>query len=246
LIKVWQQAVAEFIGTFALIFIGAGSVVVLTALQVDAGLLAVAFTHGLVIAVMVTAVGHISGGHFNPAVTIGAWVAGKIETPRVIVYLVTQLLGAAAGAALLNVALPADWTRLLNLGTPSVNAGLISPGKAVVVEGILTFFLVFVVFAVAIDDRGAFSKVAGLPIGLVITFDILFGGTLTGAAMNPARHFGPALLSGTWTGAPWVYYVGPLAGGVLAAVIYYFVFLRGREVPAPRAEVPVGGGPEER
>ena len=244
MIKVWQQAVAEFIGTFALIFIGAGAVVVLTALQVDAGLLSVAFAHGLVIAVMVTAVGHISGGHFNPAVTIGAWVAGKIESGRVVVYLASQLLGGAAGALLLKVILPEDWTRLLNLGTPNVNPSLITPGKAVVLEGILTFFLVFVVFAVAVDDRGAFSKVAGLPIGLVITSNTLLGGALTGAAMNPARHFAPALVSGSWAGSAWVYYVGPLAGGVLAAVLYYFVYLRGREVPQPRGDVPIGGGPE--
>lgn len=245
MIKVWQQAVAEFVGTFALIFIGAGSVITVTGLQVQAGLVAVALAHGLVIAVMVSAVGHISGAHFNPAVTIGVWVAGKIESARVVVYLIAQLAGALAGAYLLRFALPENLWKPFSLGTPTPNAQLISSGKALLIEGILTFFLVFVVFAVAVDDRGSFSKVAGIPIGLVITFDILMGGVLTGAAMNPARHFGPALAAGRWGGPWWVYYVGPLAGGVVAGVAYYLCFLRGRDVAAPRDEVPIDGGPEE-
>ncbi|MCA1726278.1 MAG: MIP family channel protein [Actinobacteria bacterium] len=242
----WQQAVAEFVGAFALVFIGAGSIISLAGLGADAALVGVALAHGLVIAVMVTAVGHISGGHFNPAVTVGAWVAGKIETMRVVVYIVAQLAGAIFGALLLRLALPENLWKATSMGTPTVNESFLTSGKAVLIEGLLTFFLVFVVFAVAVDDRGAFSKVAGLPIGLVITFDILMGGLLTGAAMNPARHLGPALISGTWSASAWIYYVGPLAGGVVAAVVYYFSFLRGREVVSqPREEQPIGGGPEE-
>jgi aquaporin TIP len=247
--KVYQQAIAEFVGTFALVFIGAGSVVILVGFQEPAALVGVALAHGFVIAVMVSAVGHISGAHFNPAVTIGAWVAGKIETARVVVYLVSQLAGAVAGALLLRFALPEVVWKLTTLGTPSVRrlgngAALLSDGKALLLEGVLTFFLVFVVFAVAVDDRGAFSKIAGLPIGLVISFDTLMGGGLTGASMNPARHFGPALVGGGFVSSAWIYYVGPLAGGVVAAVLYYFVFLRGREVATQRDETPAGGGPE--
>lgn len=244
MVRVWQQAIAEFIGTFALVFIGAGSVVVLGGLSADAALVGVALAHGLVIAVMVSALGHISGGHFNPAVTVGAWVAGKIETGRVLVYLLVQLAGGAAGALLLRAAVPKNLWEATTLGLPNVNSSFLSSGKAFVIEAVLTFFLVFVVFAVAVDDRGAFSKVAGLPIGFAITFDILMGGLLTGAAMNPARHFGPAVVAWEWQSSFWIYYVGPLAGGVLASVIYYFGFMRGREVALAREEQPIGGGPE--
>lgn len=244
MVRIWQQAVAEFIGTFALIFVGAGSVVVLAGLGADAGLVGIALAHGLVIAVMVTALGHISGAHFNPAVTVGAWIAGKIESSRAVVYLIAQLAGGLAGAFLLRVALPENLWSASKLGTPVINTAFLTPTRALLLEGILTFFLVFVVFAVAVDDRGAFSKVAGLPIGFVYTFDILMGGLLTGAVLNPARHFGPALASGEFVPSDWIYYVGPLAGGVLAAVVYYFVFLRGRDVVTQRGEMPVGGGPE--
>ena len=242
-----QQAVAEFFGALALIFIGAGSVVVLRG-QDFAGLVGIALAHGLVLAIFISAVGHVSGGHFNPAVTIGAWVAGKIESSRAALYIVSQLAGAAGGALLLRLAIPKAVWESTKLGTPLVNASgsafTIGSGKAVLLEGILTFFLVFVVFGVAVDDRGAFDKIAGLPIGLVLTFDILVGGPFTGAAMNPARAFGPELVSGTWTDW-WVYWVGPIAGAVVAATIYWFVFLRSREtVSAPKTETPVGGGPE--
>lgn len=249
MVKVYQQAVAEFVGAFALIFIGAGTLITLPLSvpqsQADAaGLVAAALAHGLVIGVMVSAVGHISGAHFNPAVTIGVWVAGKIESARVVVYIVSQLSGATAAALLLRFALPEQLWRFTTLGTPAVQTRILSDAKALLIEGMLTFFLVFVVFAVAVDDRGSFSKIAGLPIGLVVMVDVFMGGALTGASMNPARHFGPALIGGGFTSNAWIYYVGPLAGGVLAAVIYYFVFLRGREVATQRDETPIGGGPE--
>ncbi|TML02397.1 MAG: aquaporin [Actinobacteria bacterium] len=236
-----EQAVSEFIGTLALVFIGAGSVVVATQ-GGGAGLVQIALAHGLVLAIMVSSFGHVSGGHFNPAVTISVWVAGKIETARAGVYIVTQRAGAVVGAALLRGVMPeADWRRA-HLGATLVNG--ISNGQAVLLEAILTFFLVIVVFATAIDDRGVFKSVAGLPIGLVLAFDILVGGPFTGASMNPARSFGPALVGGTWTGY-WIYVVGPVVGGLVAASIYVFAFLRERRVAAPRTETPIGGGPEE-
>lgn len=236
-----EQAVAEVIGTLALVFIGAGAVVI-TVNGAGSGLLGVALAHALVLAVMVTAFGHISGGHFNPAVTLGVWVAGKIETARAALYVVVQLAGAAAGAGLLRWVMPEQAWRSAHLGATLV--ANVSNGKAVLMEAILTFFLVITVFAVAVDDRGAFKSVAGLPIGLVLGFDIMVGGPLTGASMNPARSFGPALVGGTWTGY-WVYVVGPVIGGLVAASVYSFAFLREREVAAPRTETPIGGGPEE-
>jgi MIP family channel proteins len=240
-----EQAIAEFVGTLALVFIGAGAVVVLAPSLGAAGVVGIALAHGLVLAIMVSNLGHISGGHFNPAVTASVWVAGKIETMRAGVYILAQLVGAAAGAGLLRWALPESVWRQTNLGTPGIahNFGITNL-KALLIEAVLTFFLVFTVFAAAVDDRGVFKSIAGLSIGLVLTMDILMGGLLTGASMNPARMFGPALLSGTWDDL-WVYIGGPLLGGVLAATLYLFAFLGGRAVVAPREKMPIGGGPEE-
>jgi MIP family channel proteins len=241
----WQQSVAEVVGTFALVFIGAGAVVVVGGLVGSPGIVGIALAHGLVLAIMVSNLGHISGAHFNPAVTIAVWVVGKIESARAIVYIVSQLVGATLGALLLRLALPARAWKPSSLGATLVNHPLgINNGKAVLIEAVLTFFLAFTVFAVAVDDRGVFSSIAGLSIGLVLTFDILMGGALTGASMNPARSFGPALVAGKWNDF-WVYLIGPITGAVLGAALYWFVFLRDREVSAQRTQTPIGGGPEE-
>jgi aquaporin Z len=221
-----RRAVAEFVGTFALVFIGVGAIVS------GGELLGIALAHGLVIAVMASAVGHISGGHFNPAVTFGFVVTRRMDLPLAGVYWVTQLLAAIAGALALRVVFP-DAVNL-DAGAPQVHE-TVSLGPAVLAEAILTFFLVWVVFATAADPGGAFKSIAGLAIGLTITFDVLAGGLLTGAAMNPARAFGPALVQGVWSDW-WVYWVGPLAGGGLAALLYEFLYLRGPLLP-------VVGGP---
>jgi aquaporin Z len=246
-----QQAIAEFIGTLALVFIGAGAASVIVGLGgLNAGsLLAVAFAFGLVLAIMVSNLGHISGGHFNPAVTLAVWVTGKIESARAAVYIVVQLIGAVVGAGLLRLALPEALWKRTSLGATTVTHQLgsgitFSNGRAVLVEAMLTFFLVFTVFAMAVDDRGVFKSIAGLGIGLVLVFDIIVGGALTGASMNPARSFGPALMAGKWTDF-WVYVLGPVTGAIIAGAVYWLVFLRDREVAAPRTEQPIGGGPEE-
>jgi aquaporin Z len=237
-----QRATAEFVGTLALIFIGAGSVVILNA-QGAPGLVGIALAQGLVFAIMISVLAHISGGHFNPAVTISAWVTNQIRTAAASVYILVQLAGGAAGAALLRVAVPEAIWKAQRLGTPTVSHQFgMSNGKAVLLEAILTFFLVFAVYGTSIDERGPFTKIAGLPIGLVLTFDILMGGPLTGAAMNPARWFGPAIASGTYSDW-WVYLIGPVGGGVIAASVYWFAFLGGREkmVRLPRSEKPIEG-----
>ena len=214
-----ERLTAEFIGTLTLIFIGAGSIVMLNTFGLmPAGIIGVAFAHGIAIAVMVSAVGHVSGAHFNPAITIGAWITQKIKSKDAFGYIVAQLAGATGGALLLRLSLPKKVLTTASYGTPSVVPGL-SNGQAVLIEAILTFFLVWVVFATAIDPEGSFGKIAGLAIGLVITMDILMGGLFTGAAMNPARAFGPALIGGEWKGW-WVYWVGPVAGGIVAASLY--------------------------
>src|SRR5436190_6268475 len=183
-----KQCVAEFIGTFALIFIGVG------AIYHSAGLLAVAFAHGLTIAVMVSATGGISGGHLNPAVTFGLLVGGKISFRNSIAYWIAQLAGGIAAAFLLlflftgqvdpnNQLLPASVIEAN--GTPTLSPKGITFVQGVIIEAVLTFFLVFVVYGSAVDARA--PKIGGLAIGLTVTLDILFGGPFTGAAMNPAR-----------------------------------------------------------
>jgi len=225
-----KKLVAEFIGTFTLIFAGGGSIIADRYLHATSGggvgLLGIAAAHGLAIAIMVTALGHISGGHFNPAITIGFWVTKRLSTLQSLAYWSSQLLGGYAAAALLVFIVPDSSWRADALGsiTPDLAAD-ITRWHGMVLECVLTFFLVFVVFATAVDVKGAFNKIAGFAIGLTITMDALFGGPLTGASMNPARSFGPALATHHWSNHG-VYWVGPLFGGVLAAVIYDRVFLR--------------------
>ena len=240
-----QKAVAEFMGTFALTFIGAGAVVITIAGLSDAWLLGVALAHGIVLAVMVSVLGHISGAHFNPAVTAAVWATGNIRSLMAGNYVLAQLAAAIVAALALTWVIPQGIRDLApGLGSPAVGAG-VSEGGAVIIEAFLTMFLVFVVFGTAVDDRGAFQKIAGLPIGLVLVFDILMGGPLTGAAMNPARALGPMIVGGE-TADWWVYVVGPVGGGIIGAGIYWFAFLGGREkvVAAPKTERPIGGGPE--
>jgi aquaporin Z len=217
-----RRAAAEFVGAFALIFVGVASIVV-----PGANLVGVAFAHGLVIAVMASAVGHISGGHFNPAVTFGFLVTRRMEPVLAATYILTQLFASVVAALALRAVFPNEAD--LGGGVPQVNSA-VNLGSAVLVEGILTFFLVWVVFATAADPGGAFKSIAGLAIGLTITFDILGGGPLTGAAMNPARAFGPELVEGQWSDW-WVYWVGPLMGGGIAALAYDLLYLRPGEPP---------------
>jgi MIP family channel proteins len=223
-----QKLVAEFVGTFTLIFIGAGSICADQYLrasgQTGVGLLGIAAAHGLAIGLMVTNIGHISGGHLNPAVTIGFWVTRRMSTLHSICYWIAQLLGATAAAYLLTAIVPETVWRPVYLGTPDL-APDFTRMHAMALEAVLTFFLVFAVFATAADAKGAFNKIAGFAIGLTVTMDILFGGPFTGAAMNPARAFGPALAGRHWQNHG-VYWVGPLLGGILAAVVYDRIFLR--------------------
>jgi aquaporin TIP len=238
-----RRGFAEFVGTFTLIFVGAGSIMAMAMLLEPAtngnlqalgiyGSVTFALAHGLAIAVMVSAVGHISGGHFNPAVTLGFFVTRRLAPTLAVVYWSVQLLGATAAALLLRWFFSDSVRASTNLGAPGL-AGSISVWQGVVIEGILTFFLVWVVFATAADPGGTFKSIAGLAIGFTITLDILMGGALTGAAMNPARAFGPELVSRDWTDA-WVWYVGPLVGGAVAALAYEWLYLR------PPAPLPVG------
>lgn len=221
MVDVLRRAVAEFVGTFALVLVGAGAVLVAAA-GAGSGTLDIALANGFVIAVMVSAVGHISGGHFNPAVTLSFLVTGRLSPVLAVAYWIAQFASAIAAAAMLKWFFPGDAEA--TLGSPAVGPG-IQPEVALIVEAILTFFLVWVFFATAADPRGSFKSIAGIAIGLTIVFDILLAGPLSGGAMNPARAFGPQLISGTWDDF-WIWLVGPLAGGVLAALAYEWLYLR--------------------
>jgi len=221
-----QKLIAEFLGTFALIFFGSGAICTDQYLHGAGGLglLGIALAHGLAIAIMVSALGHISGGHFNPAISIGLWVTKRIGTMEVFLYWAAQLLGGIAAAFLLKAIIPEETWRAVALGTPELVRDF-SRLSAMILEAVATFFLVFVVFATAVDERGAFRSIAGFGIGLTITLGFLVIGPLTGAAMNPARAFGPALASNHWTN--WgVYWIGPLAGGFLAGLLYESIYLK--------------------
>ena len=219
--KNYKAYVAEFIGTFTLVFIGAGSIC-LNAAKGGVGLVGIALAHGLAIAVMASATGHISGGHFNPAVTLGAWVGKKINSIDVPGYIIAQLTGATLGAFILKSLYPALVTAPTLLGTPTLDPAF-TMGQGILIEAILTFILVFVIFGSAIDSKG--PKIGGLAIGFTITLDILMGGPITGAAMNPARAFGPALATQFWTNQS-LYWIGPILGGIAAGFLYSRIFLK--------------------
>ncbi|HET7265364.1 MAG TPA: aquaporin [bacterium] len=217
----WKPVLAELIGTFTLIFAGAGAIIANEATHGGVSLLGIALAHGLAIGVMVSALGVISGGHFNPAVTVGFLAAGRIAAARASAYLIAQLAGATLGGLALLATYPSGPAAAAHLGTPALAPGL-SSGAGILLEAIGTFFLVAVVFGTAVHP-GA-PRLGGLAIGLTITMDILAFGPLTGAAVNPARAFGPALVSGAWADQL-VYWIGPLIGGGVAGVLYGGVYL---------------------
>ncbi len=242
LLAAWiRPLIAEFIGPFALVFIGAGAI--LTAItQGWAGttggfLVMVALAHGLAIGLMVAAAGHISGGHYNPAVTVSLFIGGKIGLVKSVAYIIVQLLGATVAALILKQIFD-DSVADLKSAVPAVNYAadqdgvIIGRTNAFYLEVIATFFLVYVIHGVAVDSRGAHA-IAPLAIGLTITMDILMAGPLTGAAMNPARHFGPALVEGEWKDA-WLYWAAPILGGGLASIVHNYIFLP-RSVGFPEA-----------
>ena len=214
--------IAEALGTFLFFFVGAGSIVLQEHLFPGAGLapggswlLNVALAHGLTLAVLVSALGAVSGGHFNPAVTLAIWIMGKVTPTRAALYLVAQLLGALAAGLSLKLVFAYAW-QASNIGAPALGAG-ISPVMGIGIEAVLTALLVLAVIGTAVDPRA--PKIGGLAIGLAVAADILVGGPLTGAAMNPARWFGPAVAAGAF--ADWyVWWIGPAIGAAVAALVY--------------------------
>jgi aquaporin Z len=222
----WRHFVAEFIGTFALVFVGGASIMLAKDTGSPAGLLEIALAHGLILAVMVSALMRISG-HFNPAVTAGFLVTRRIEPMMAGVYVVAQLMGAIIGAYLLKWTFPVALFEATRGGGQSVALQL-NGAQAFVLEVVGTFFLVITVFGTAVDPRA--PRIGGLAIGFVVAADILALGPLTGGSMNPARSFGPAVASGVFE-AQSIYWLAPLTGGILAALLYEYLFLRRETEP---------------
>ena len=228
----WRHFAAEFIGTFALVFIGGGAIITSPMLQVQAAVVNIAFAHGLILALMVTATMRISG-HLNPAVTAGFLATRRIEPMMAVVYWIAQFTGAIVASYALKALYPANIVTVTRLGGQSISSSITMP-QAIVLEAIATFFLVFVVFGTAVDPKG--PKVGGFAIGLTVTAGILGIGPLTGGSMNPARSFGPAVATGLFEGQA-AYWIGPIVGAVIAAVLYDKLFLHRTEEPADHGAV---------
>lgn len=229
-LKTWKAAFAELIAVLLFVFVGAGSVVVVVGVLglspgADSGaLVAIALAHGLAIATLVAATAKISGGHVNPAVTFAAVVTGRMKLGPGVLYIGGQLIGAVIGALLLDLLIKSSFTDAANLGAHGINKDVLEgAGAGLVVEIVLTFVLVFTIFATAMDPKGM-GNLAPIAIGLAVLIDHFVGVPLTGASMNPARSFGPALIAGEWDDH-WIYWIGPLAGGAAAGLVYYFVYL---------------------
>jgi aquaporin TIP len=217
--------VAEALGTFFLCFAGIGAIVVTQAApDSGAGLITIALAHGLALSIAVSIFAGISGAHHNPAVTIGMLSTGRITSSQAGLYIAAQLVGATIAAFLCNMIYPAAAVNATNLGIP-LPADWVSVPVLLLTEFILTFLLMTAIFGTAVDERAAGMKLGGFAIGLTVAFDIMAAGPVTGASMNPARSFGPALVQGMLNGVHWCYWVAPIAGAVAAAQLYHYVLL---------------------
>lgn len=203
-----SRLLAEFLGVFFLCLFGIGAIIN------NAGLVGIGLAHGLAIFVAVCAFAHISGAHFNPAITVAMAATKRIALVDGVAYIAAQLLGGIAAAALAKY-----MVKDIHTAVPALAPGAVSVSQGILIEAVATLALVLVVMGVAVDSRGTFAAVAGLPIGLVITGDILWSGPATGAAMNPARWFGPALINGDLGNAV-VWIVGPIVGALVAVYAY--------------------------
>ena len=210
-----RRALAEAIGTFFLVFAGCGAVITDATHNGALGTLGIAAVFGLVLVALIAALGHISGAHFNPAVSVSFFLTRHLPARDLGAYIAAQCAGATAAALALLAAWP-DMPAQLGATVPSV-----SIGAALLYETLMSLLLMLVIISVATDTR-ALGAPAAIAIGAVVALDAAFGGPLTGASMNPARSLGPALVSGTWTDF-WVYLVGPLLGAPLGALAYQYM-----------------------
>lgn len=217
-----RRALAEIYGTFALVFFGCGAVVMDSFPGGRYGTFGVAMVFGIVLAVAITTTMPISGGHLNPAVTTGLLVARRISGVDAFVYIVAQLAAACLAMVAIKAIIPASVGNLVSWGTPLVS-GRVTFGQAIALEAIMTFFLMGAVMGTAVAKNA--RKVGGFAIGLTAFVGIMISAPLTGGALNPARAFGPAMMSGTMTGHA-VYWIGPMIGAILAAALWGYVLLK--------------------
>jgi MIP family channel proteins len=225
----FKQLIAEAIGTFFLCFAGIAAILsTQSPINSDIGLVGIALAHGLALAIAVSIFAGISGGHHNPAVTIGFLSTGRIAPWLAGLYILAQLVGATVAAAACSAIFPAEAVDAARLGIPLPPPGSfgawVTPSILLLTEFILTFLLMTAIFGTAVDNRAVPMKLGGFAIGLTVTFDILAGGPITGASMNPARSFGPALVYGDFQ-LHWYYWVAPIAGAVVAALLFHHVLL---------------------
>lgn len=229
---VWRHFAAEFIGVFALVFIGGGAILTTPLINMQAIVMNVAFAHGLILALLVTATMRISG-HLNPAVTAGFLVTRRIEPMMAVVYWIAQFLAAVIAAYALKLLYPSTLGAQMALGAQRLSND-VTMTQGIILEAIGTFLLTFVVWGTAVDPRA--PKVGGFAIGLTVTANIIAIGPLTGGSFNPARSFGPAVASGSFTGQI-VYWVGPILGACVAALLYDKVFMPREIEPADHGAV---------
>jgi aquaporin Z len=225
-----RKLVAEALGTFFLCFAGIAAILSTQApVSSGGGLVGVALAHGLALSIAIVCFGGISGGHHNPAVTLGFLSTGRISPPLAVLYIISQLVGAVVAAAACQAIFPAEAVSAAKLGIPLPPAppggDWVTVPVILLAEFIMTFLLMTAIFGTAVDPRGKAVKIGAFAIGLTVTFDILAGGAVTGASMNPARSFGPALVHQFFGPLHWCYWAAPIVGAVVAALLYQHVLL---------------------
>ncbi|MEX0691182.1 MAG: aquaporin [Gemmatimonadales bacterium] len=223
-----RPLVAEFFGTFALIFVGAGSIIMEFRTNGGVGLVGIALAHGVVLSVWVTAGMRISGAHYNPAITFALWMSRHIDGKGALRYVGAQLAGAVTAALVLSLLFPSAATIAADLGVPRLASG-VDLTRGILIEALLTFFLVSAMYGTVVSSEA--PSVGGFGVGLALFFSILAAGPLTGGALNPARAFGPALVAGAWHGHI-AYWIGPALGAAVASLIWSKVLL-----PLPSARI---------
>ena len=227
----YKKYMAEFVGTFALVFIAAGSVCADFYLRQAGGqglgLLGISIAFGIVVIAVIYATSYVSGSHVNPAVTVSFWITKRMEPNTAIMYIISQIAGASLAGLALKTLFP-DAAKTVYLGTCVLAPG-VSIARGVLMEFIISFLLIFTIYGTLVDKRAS-AGFAGIAVGLVVLFGAMIGGTISGGAMNPARVFGPALASGQFT-HHFVWWLGPILGGIAAGLVYDKIFAEKRGKP---------------
>jgi MIP family channel proteins len=226
--RIWQKLLAEFIGTFFLVFFSVGAICIDASLRSSGagsvGLIGIALVRGLTFAILICALVHISGAHFNPAITIGCWVTRKLGSISALFYCVAQILGAIAAARIVAQFVPEQVWRSVLMGTPDLAAGF-SRTQGILLEGLLTLFLVFIFFGAVAEAKDSLARSGGFAAGLALFVGVIVGSPYTGSSMNPAMALGTAIVAHHWNNHG-VYWAGPLLGGVIGAWLYHILFAR--------------------